>query len=129
MKKEFIEHYTETVWNLKDLKIIEEAFAEEAKVHTLFGPLKGPKGMKDCVEIWLQGFPDLQVKNIHMIEDGETIAAHFEAKGTHLGEFKGLSPTDKQVFYQGMSVFKFEKDKIVEYRGFIDMLHLLNQLK
>lgn len=51
--------------------------------------------MKEVVQAWLKGFPDLSVKNELIISENDLVSIQWSAKGTHKGEFKGKKPTGR----------------------------------
>ncbi len=52
----------------------------------------------------------------------------YTVRGTHKGEYAGVHPTDKQVSYTGMFVYRIEGGKIVERWANNDQLGLLKQI-
>lgn len=129
MLKDLVKKYTENVWNRKDVNYILEAFHSEAIIHSLLGHYRGPAAMQKVVKTWISAFPDLHVTDISYIHQGDTVVVQWEAQGTHLGEFKGIKSTGKTVAYKGASIYRFDNDKVVEYWGYLDMQHLLNQIQ
>lgn len=126
--KRLIENYHNTVWNTKNLDIIKDLFHERAVIHSLFGKKKGPEVMKEIVQMWQKGFPDIHVLQIGVIAEHDIVVVHWEAKGTHLGEFKGIQPTKKRVNFSGVTIYRLENAKIVEYWAYIDMSNFMTQI-
>lgn len=85
--------------------------------------------MKEVVQAWLKGFPDLSVKNELIIAENDLVSIQWSAKGTHKGEFKGKKPTGKPVSYSGVIVYRIKNSQIVEYWAYLDMQHLLSQIE
>lgn len=110
-------------------RALDELLDPSVIIHSLLGDFKGPKAMKEVVQAWLKGFPDLQVQNEIAISENDLVSIQWKAKGTHRGEFKGRKPTGKPVSYNGVTVYRIKKGKIVEYWAYIDMQHLLNQIE
>lgn len=137
MKKEFemkenakavAEAYAQRVWNDKDLKVIDECVDENVVIHSLLGDYRGAEAMKNVVQAWLKGFPDLEVANQLMVTENDVVSILWRAKGTHLGAFKGKISTGKSVVYDGVTIYRVKEGKITEYWAYLDMQHLLNQL-
>jgi predicted ester cyclase len=65
-----------------------------------------------------------------MIAQGDKVVTRFTWRGTHQGEFQGISPTGKQVETKGIWIHRLAGGQIVEGRqwGVVDMLGLLQQL-
>lgn len=97
-------------------------------IHSLLGDFRGKKALKEVVQAWLKGFPDLSVKNDLIISENDLVSMQWSVKATHKGEFKGRQPTGKPVFYSGVTVYRIKNGQIVEYWAYIDMQHLMSQL-
>lgn len=50
-------------------------------------------------------FPDVRVTVENLISEGDKVAARVTMRGTHLGEFQGIAPTDKRVQVSAFDVF------------------------
>jgi predicted ester cyclase len=84
--------------------------------------------MKDVVQTWLKGFPDLHVDNELVICENDVVSIQWRAKGTHQGEFKERPPTAKTVSYSGVTIYRIKNNKIIEYWAYLDMMNLLSQI-
>jgi predicted ester cyclase len=49
-----------------------------------------------------KAFPDGQHSVDDLIAEGDKVAARLTARGTHEGEFQGISPTGKPICFTGM---------------------------
>ena len=85
--KDLVETYTHRVWNEKDLSAIDDLLDEEIVIHSLLGDFHGPASMKKVVTAWLQGFPNLNVKNTLIVGEKDYVTVHWDANGSHQGEF------------------------------------------
>ena len=47
------------------------------------GIITGTKAMKEVVQTWLKGFPDLIVENDIVISENDLVSIQWRAKGTH----------------------------------------------
>lgn len=127
--KNIAEEYTDRVWNKRDLSAIEDLLHPEIVIHSLLGDYHGQEAMKKVIDAWLTGFPDLVVKNIATIHKQDLIVIQWQAYGTHQGEFKNIKPTGKSITYEGETVYKIRDNKITEYWAYLDMQHILNQIR
>jgi predicted ester cyclase len=75
------------------------------------------------------GFPDLEVEVLDTIAEGDRVAVRFTMNGTHLGPFKGISPTYSRISGSGASTFRIAEGRIVEEWWQGDLLALLRQLE
>jgi predicted ester cyclase len=93
------------------------------------GSPDGPDGIRKVAEIMRQAFPDWRSDVQHMIAEGDLVAEHFVAHGTHRGSVMGEVPTGQDVVLRGVNIFRITNAKIVERWGRLDDLGLLQQLR
>lgn len=126
--KHVAETYSRRIWDDKDLSVIDELLHAKIVIHSLLGDFHGKEPMKKVVQAWIAGFPDLVVKNDSVISERDLVMIQWHAQGTHQGEFKGIKPTGKSVSYVGVTLYRIDESKILEYSAYLDMQHLLNQI-
>lgn len=97
--KEIAEAYANQVWNDKEIDAVDRFVHQDAVIHSLLGDYHGTKAMKEVVQAWLKGFPDLTVHNDIIMSENDLVSIQWRAQGTHKGEFKGKKPTGKSVAY------------------------------
>lgn len=127
--KEIAEEYANKIWNQKETSTIDRLVHKDVLIHSLLGDFRGTQAMKEVVQAWLKGFPDLSVKNELIISENDLVSIQWSAKGTHRGEFKGKKPTGKPVSYRGVTVYRIKHGQIIEYWAYLDMQHLLSQIE
>jgi predicted ester cyclase len=74
-------------------------------------------------------FPDFRMEIVSLVEEGDTLVAHFRCSGTHLGEWLGLGPTGRR--FEGVDeiyIFRVEGGRLVAAHGVEDNLARLQQL-
>jgi predicted ester cyclase len=74
------------------------------------------------------GFPDHQWKRITVVVEGDRIAAHLRARGTHRGPFLGVQATGRHVNVAEFAFYRVVAGRVVEYAGSSDDAGLLAQL-
>jgi steroid delta-isomerase-like uncharacterized protein len=116
--------------NQKNLDIINEIYAPDCVVYdpSLPEPVRGIEGVRRQNELGLIAFPDLHYTIEHLIAEGDTVAQHTTARGTHQGEFQGIPATGKHATTMIMVISRFANNKIVEEWQLYDALGLLQQL-
>src|ERR1043165_1907584 len=57
----------------------------------------GPGGMQQAVQLFLDGFPDMDIRIDQMIEEGDTVATRGRWTGTHTGSFMGIPASGKPI--------------------------------
>lgn len=125
---ELIEQMMEQMWNAKDVSVIDQRFAPEVICHSPLGDYVGPERFTQVVQSWLDAFPDLQVDLLHTGQEADTVVAHWVAHGTHKGTFKGVAASGSPVRYHGISYYKMQQGRIIEYWACVDMLSLMGQV-
>jgi len=129
MNKNIIETYMHQVWNEKNLDVINDVFSETAIIHSPLGNFKTPQAMRDIVQKWVTAIPDIQVTFLNTVEENGLVVSLWSAKGTHQKELNGMQGTGKPLDYQGVTLYRLENGKIVEYWAYVDSLTLENQMK
>jgi predicted ester cyclase len=79
---------------------------------------------------WLQSVwsPDWRMSLDELIAENDRVMARWTFHGKHQGEFAGLPPTNKQVTYSGINIFRIADSKIAEIWDIFDRLWMWQQL-
>jgi predicted ester cyclase len=88
----------------------------------------GREGMRTAAEMFRKAFPDWRSEVRHLVAEGDLVAEHFTARGTHQGSVMGEAPTGKEIRLHGVQIFRIAGGRIVERWGVLDQLGLLQQL-
>jgi len=128
--KQIVEEFIAALFTDGDLtavdRYVDPGFINHDPV--LPGSPDGPDGIRKVAEIMRQAFPDWRSDVQHMIAEGDLVAEHFVAHGTHRGSVMGEAPTGQDVVLRGVNIFRITNAKIVERWGRLDDLGLLQQL-
>jgi predicted ester cyclase len=89
---------------------------------------KGPEGYKALISPLRQGFPDLHFTIQDMVVEGSLVVVRWTSKGTHRGVFAGVAPTGREVYNEGIGIYRVEDGKIVETWSQVDRLGVLQQI-
>lgn len=92
------------------------------------GQVPGLEGVKQGFTMFRTAFPDFQITLEDMIAEGDKVATRVTGRGTHKGEFQGISPTGKQVTVTGIDIIRCAGGKCVERWGAFDNLGMMQQL-
>jgi predicted ester cyclase len=79
-------------------------------------------------EILSGAFPDLEVDVVALVAEGDLVAAHLHARGTHLGLYQGTPPTGRRCEMRCTGVYRVEGGRIAEAFVTWDTLSLMEQL-
>ncbi len=126
--KELVQYFTKTLWERRNIDVIDDCFIAEAKIFSPFNVKYGSLTMRDIAEKWLTAFPDLIIKWQDFVAEREKVVVRWRANGTHLGSFFETSPTHHEVYYSGITIFTVQNDKITEYWSLVDIHSILKQL-
>ena len=80
----------------------------------------GIEGMRQHLLAVRKTYPDYTMEIIRQFEDGETVVSEFIMRGTHKGEFIGITPTNKVIEIKGVDIDKVVNGKIVEHGGAVN---------
>ena len=73
-------------------------------------------------------FPDLKFTFKKQFTDGEYVISQLSSNGTHKGDFRGISPSGKNITINSIAIQRIVNNKIVEGTSQIDTLGLLQQI-
>jgi steroid delta-isomerase-like uncharacterized protein len=120
----------EEVWNKGNVQVIDELIAPTYTHHDTSTPDvgRGPEAEKKRVSLYRNAFPDIRFTIEDLLAEGETVVARWSCRGTHKGEFNGISPTNKQFNITGVSIARFTNGKMFEGYVNSDALSLMQQL-
>jgi predicted ester cyclase len=120
-------YWQEAVWGAQGT--IDEIVAEDEVHH--WGIAGDTHGLAAFAERWAlfnAAFPDLEFIVGPIVAEGDLAASQWTATGTHRGEWQGIAPTDKEVSWSGINLFRFECGLIAESWGEADHVGLRAQL-
>jgi steroid delta-isomerase-like uncharacterized protein len=127
-RKGLVRRATDELWNKGNLAVCDDVFAANCSFHDPSFPIDGVKGMKEHVRQLRLANPDLHLDVHDILADGDLTAARWTAGGTSRAEFRGLPATGKTYVMTGMTIDKWEGDRIVEEWTSYDLLGTLQQL-
>jgi predicted ester cyclase len=73
-------------------------------------------------------FPDLNTTIEQLIAEGDWVAHRMVHRGTHLGEFRGIAPTGRQVEFSSIVMNRFKDGVSIENWGLHDIPQVIRQL-
>ncbi|MFJ9565096.1 ester cyclase [Streptomyces fuscichromogenes] len=114
--KQLVTRYYEELLNEGRLDIVEDLFTAEflAEQQPEVGELRGRAAVEQAVTAYREGFSDFHEDVVHLLAEGDLVAARFRFTGTHDGTFLKVEPTGRQVSMIGMEIFRVENGKIAD---------------
>ena len=120
------------VWTEGREEVIDELMASDAMIHDLptpdGQPMCGCDAFRPFYRRFRSAFPDIEVKVVRTIADGEYIAVHCRVKASHGGDSLGVAATGRPVDFSGMAIARVRDGQIVEGWNCFDFLTLYQQL-
>src|SRR5258708_708081 len=111
-----------------NLKVADEVFEPNYRLHFPGYPPMDVEGHKMLMAAFRGGFPDMRVIIEEQVPERNLVPNRLKLTGTHTGSFKGIPATGKPVTVVGMNIMRFEGEKIVEIRGVLDVMGLMQQI-
>ena len=88
----------------------------------------GLAGFEESVATNKATWPDMQISLQHVFGEGDLVATHWTATGTHQTEVLGVPATGRKVSVEGMNVYRIADGRITEVWTQTDGLGLMEQL-
>jgi steroid delta-isomerase-like uncharacterized protein len=118
------------VWNRGNFAVVDEVVASDYLGHssTPAGETHGPAGYKQFYASLRKAFSDLRVTVEDQIAEGDKVVTRWTARGTHLGDFRGIPPTGQHGAITGVTIDRIANGKVVECWTNADDLGMLRLL-
>ena len=126
--KALVERFVEEFWNEGNTAAADELFAPDAQIHLPAGEVVDVEGLKGFAGAFRRSFPDWHSTFEELVAEGDRVAERWTGRGTHLGELQGIPPTGERVEVPGSVFYRIVEGKIVEFRGQLDMMGMMQQL-
>lgn len=121
--------YIEEIFNKADFTLLEELLSDDYVYHDAPpGTPKGREGIRQVVEMFHKGFPDMKITFDDQIAEGDKVASRTTFRGTHTGKIFGIPPTGKAVTMRGVTIVSVKNGQITESWVNNDGLGLMKQL-
>ena len=114
--KSLVRHIFEELWNKGNLDTVDENISPDYILHSV-PPVRIPptrEGLKQFMVASYNAFSERDYKLKDVIAEGDKVATRWSLSGKHIGEFMGLRPTNKQVTFNGISILRIAKGKLVD---------------
>ena len=108
--KQLVARAVAEVINGGHLEVVDELYAPQIA-----------QAARDWVAPFRAAFPDVRMKTIALVGEGDTVVGHFRCSGTHTGEWMGRPPTGR-AFHDVREVYWFtvRGGRIVDWWGLED---------
>ncbi|MGH2954896.1 MAG: ester cyclase [Solirubrobacterales bacterium] len=117
-RKIVVERLIDEVLNAGQLETIDEIYVPE---------LAGPA--RRWIEPFRVGFPDVHMKIVELVAEGDRVVARLRCSGTNLGPWRGREPTGRRMHdVDEVYFFTVRDGRIAEAWGLEDTAKRLRQL-
>ena len=128
--KALVTQYIEGLNKGGDFEVLKEFLAPE---YFFYSPSRSnkPNSRKEQIETLImfnKAFPDLSWNVQELITAGDKVIVRYISRGTHKGEFAGISATGNQIEWSGIAIIRIENGKIVEEKEENDGSNIMLQL-
>ncbi|MFA5802834.1 MAG: ester cyclase [Thermoleophilia bacterium] len=116
--------YLEEVYSRGNLEVIDECLDRDIQDHEEFGDQMpaGLVGVRELVKAFRAAFPDISVTIDDLVAEGDRVFIRASWVGTHKGEFMGISPTGKRIYFSSMDEIRVGDDRIKEHWRITDTI-------
>jgi predicted SnoaL-like aldol condensation-catalyzing enzyme len=101
-------------WSEGDARSLEEMLTPGFRQHNEEGGSWDRDEVLGLVRLFRVAFPDRATEFVHLVAEGELVAAHWTTHATHAGPYLDLSPTGTKVRAEGVAFFRCEGHRIAE---------------
>ena len=127
--KQIVRRALEEIWQGGNVALIDELYAPDFFNHTLEpGQEQSLEQEKQMVTRFRAAFPDFEVIIEDLLATADKVVLRGGWRGTHRGEFMGVTPTHKLITVTEIAIFRLDGGKIVELWANTDQLGFLRQL-
>ena len=126
--KALVRGFVEEFWNQGNTAAVDELMAPDAEIHMPTGETVDLDGLKGFNLAFRASFPDWHSTFEELVAEGDRVAERWTGRGAYRGELMGIPPTEEHVEVPGSVFYRIVDGKIVEFRGQLDMMGMMQQL-
>jgi steroid delta-isomerase-like uncharacterized protein len=116
-------------FNEGNLDAVDELVTDSYIRHDPNAPeVRGPEEEKRLIVMYRSDFPDLHFTVEDMVAEGDKVATRIGISATHRGELLGIPPTEKQLAFTAMELYRIANGKIDEQWVNVDTLGMMQQI-
>jgi predicted ester cyclase len=90
--------------------------------------VQGPEEEKRLIAMYRAAFPDLRFTVEDMVAEDDRVATRIGISTTHEGELLGVPPTQRQLSFTAMELYRLAEGRIEEQWVNVDTLGMMPQL-
>jgi predicted ester cyclase len=127
--KDVVRRFVEGYQTAADDRVFVELLAPDVIDHSLPpGIAPGAAGVRQQFDAFRAAFSGFRAEILDQIAEGDKVVTRKVFRGTHTGEFQGISPTGRDVEISVIDIVRVHDGRITEHWNCVDRLALLAQL-
>src|ERR1700757_1984484 len=127
--KAVIRRNTEEVQGRGNFEVFEELFADDFIDHTPQpGATPDKAGVRKLYTYLRSAFPDFHAEIHWQLADGDRVTTYKTYYGTHEGQFLGVAPTHRRIYFETVEVMRVHNGKITDDWRVVNLLSLVQQI-
>jgi steroid delta-isomerase-like uncharacterized protein len=123
--------FFEAIVNRRDEAVADELLASQLVFHeppSRGGTRYGREGFKEYLGTLFAAFPDFTMTIEDAFAEADKAVVRWTSRGTHRGEFHGISPSGRRFEAPGMDILALKEGRIREVWVTVDALGWVQQL-
>ena len=122
--KQLVRRFVDELLNKQNMGAIEQIMARDAVLHhsMLPKPARGLAEIRQVIEGFHTGFPDMKVRIESLIAEGDQVALSLSCQGTQKGIFAQHQPTNQAITWTAINILTIRHDQIVDQRACDDVI-------
>jgi predicted ester cyclase len=117
-----------TAWNAGDLDRYLELYDERILLHGYTEAAMGKAAVRGFYEGVFAALSGIVLEIHEVVENGSLLGCRFTMHGRHTGELAGIPPTDRTIHQPGLTILRFEGERVVERHSVADFATVVSQL-
>lgn len=110
-------------------EVVDEVLAPDYVLHDPTVPeFHGREEFKKFAQTCMKGFSDVRSEIQDQVAEGDKVVTRWKMRSRHTGELMGIAPTNKEIEVTGITISRFEGDKIAEEWQDWDSLGMMKEL-
>ena len=112
-----------------DLEAVLAYYTDDVFFHDVStDPCHGKQEMREFMQVFYTGFPDLRIEIGHVIASDHLVVAEYELLGTHTGPFLGHQPSGRAFRIPAVSIYAHDGRLFTRETVYYDSASLFRQL-
>lgn len=127
--KTIVREFIDALYTRGDLSAVDRYLAEDYVDHNPpMGVSPDREGWRTAGRMIRAACPDWHSDLHRLVAEGDIVAEHFTASGTHLGTLLGVPPTGRTLTLRGVNIFRIADGLVAERWAQLDDLGMMTAL-